>query len=74
MSIKNKSQSFINEWVMPTIDWTCRLIAAAFILTTSFLEIRDRLRIGQLNHDLSLVGAILVVSVALYLVVRKRDR
>lgn len=56
----------------PVVDWTLKGIATVFVLATSFCFVRDWLQTNQVNRDFSLVGAILVMSVALYLIVRKR--
>ena len=68
---KQKSTKII-EKITPCIDWVLKIIAGLFVLTTSFLYVRDWLQANQVNTDFSLAGAILILSVALYLIVRKR--
>lgn len=58
--------------VIKVVDRVAQAVAAVFVLATSFLYVRDWLQHNQINHDFSLVGAIMVMSVALYLIVRKR--
>ena len=58
--------------LIPVIDWTLKGVAGAFILATSFCFVRNWLQDNRLNHDFSMAGAILVMTVALYLLVRKR--
>lgn len=58
--------------VGPGIDTVIRLMAAFFILATSFNSIFKWLSTTPLEHDASTASAILMLSTALYLVVRKR--
>lgn len=64
------------KWTSPkaikVADRVAQVFAALFVLATSFLYVRDWLLSNQVNYDFSLVGAILVMSIALYLIVRKR--
>lgn len=62
----------VSPWAIKVIDRVAQIVAAVFILGTSFLFVRDWLQTNQVNHDFSLVGGILVTSIALYLIVRKR--
>lgn len=78
VAVSNDKKGF-NEWsksqlikLVPVIDWTLKAIAVTFLLTTSFCFVRNWLQANQVNHDFSLAGAILVLSIVLYLIVRKR--
>lgn len=69
---ENWKVRLLNKVVVPTIDWSLKLTGGLFILATSLKFVIDWLHANRLNHDFSIVGGILVVSVALYLFVRKR--
>lgn len=75
-SFSDKAKEWVSEnikkYVIPAVDRLLQFVATVFMLGTSFLYVRNWLANNQVNHDFSLAGAILVMSVALYLIVRKR--
>ena len=62
----------VRKLLTPVIDRAAQLVGVGFILATSYGFTHDWLKNHQLNHDYSVAGGIMVVSIALYLVVRKR--
>lgn len=62
----------VADLLMPVIDKIVQLVGVAFILATSYAFTHDWLQSHQSNHDYSVAGGIMAVSIALYLVVRKR--
>lgn len=71
-SSADKAKNFGQKYLVPVIDRVLQAGAAVFVLATSFKYVQGWLEQNQINHDFSLVGAIMVMSVALYLIVRKR--
>lgn len=53
-------------------DWVLKITAAVYLTATSFMYTRDWLQNVEVNSDFALAGGIMVTSIALYLVVRKR--
>jgi hypothetical protein len=72
VSTGDKAKAISKKYLVPFIDRVLQGVAVAFVLGTSFSFVQNWLEHNQVNHDYSLVGAILVMSVALYLIVRKR--
>lgn len=68
----DKAKALGQKYVVPVVDRVLQGLAAAFVLVTSFRFVQGWLEDNRLNHDFSLAGAIMVMSVALYLIVRKR--
>jgi|SRR5882672_6076323 len=69
---KRASKRVFRNVIVPAIDWTLKITASLFVVATSLHDVDNWLHQNRLNHDFSLVGAILVLSVAVYLIVRKR--
>jgi hypothetical protein len=69
---KQASKRMLRNYIVPFLDWILKLTAMLFIVATSLKYVVEWLHTNRLNHDFSLAGGILVVSVAIYLIVRKR--
>lgn len=62
----------LKAWAMPKVDWLVKVLAGAFFIATSYGYVAEWLKTHQAQHDLSTAGGIMVVSIALYLFIRKR--
>lgn len=67
------------SWYAPVLRWlekaayfVFKIIAALFVVATSLESIDGWLSAQNVNSDFALAGAILVESIAVYLIVRKR--
>lgn len=69
--IKNKSTQLFKV-VAPVADWLAKTVAAVFFVATAYGFVASWLKTNQSQHDLSVAGGILTVSIALYLYLRKR--
>lgn len=67
----SKTERFIT-WSTPLIDCAVRVFAALFFIATSYGYVHEWLRTHQAQHDLSIAGGIMVVSIALYLFTRRK--
>lgn len=66
------SKRTLRNHIIPAVDWALKVVAALFIVGTSLKFIVDWLHANRINHDFSLAAGILVMSIAIYLIVRKR--
>lgn len=69
---KQPMQDRAKAWIMPKIDWTAKMAAAAFFLATAYGYVSTWLKAHQPNEQIPVAGGIMVVSIALYLYARKR--
>lgn len=69
---ENPRLESIKAFWMPKLDWLVKILAGAFFVATSYGYVAEWLKTHQAQHDLSTAGGIMVVSIALYLFVRKR--
>lgn len=61
-----------NKRLTPLIDRLASLFGAVFIVATSFLYVKNWLNENQIERDFSMAGSIMVVTIAIYLYIRKR--
>lgn len=57
---------------MPVVDWIVKVAAGLFFIACTYGYIQSWLKVHQGRVDLSIEGAILTTSVALYLYFRQR--
>jgi hypothetical protein len=68
-----KTTKVINkDSLLKVLDWVAKIVAGVFFIACTYGYVSGWLKTHQNNYDLSRIGAILVVSVALYLFLRKK--
>lgn len=71
-TIKKTKVQGLQDVALPIIDRLAQTAAGLFFLATAYGYVSGWLKTHQSQHDLSVAGGIMVVSIALYLFVRKR--
>lgn len=62
----------LSDLALPVVDKIVQAAAALFFVATSYGYVHEWLRTHQAQHDLSIAGGIMVVSIALYLFTRRK--
>lgn len=62
----------VQESLLKGADWLAKMAAAVFFIATSYAFVAQWLKTHQTEQNMSTAGAILLISVALFLFVRKR--
>lgn len=71
-STKKISTASLQKRIMPVVDWIVKVAAGLFFIACTYGYIQSWLKVHQGRVDLSIEGAILTTSVALYLYFRQR--